>query len=240
MQPAATHSSTLPVPRLDHRPDGGVTVVRWGALGELLLRPGDLLIRGPATPSGLLLLLPRGRGRPMVGVREHGRLLALPGRVPASDARWIVGGAVHALERGLERGGPGFGTWQVAFRFEATRADPHLAAAGEELREGLVSARELEALCLRASLLPQRHGLRVAIAAAADLDTARRLVGDCPVDRLRLSLAQAGCTGAGQVIAGPWPGSAAPPTLTAKHPGPPAREAKGQVLLPFAADTAGA
>ena len=55
------------VPRIERLPDDSLCVTRWGRAGDLLLRAGDRLIMGPDHSSDLLVLVPRGRGRPMLG-----------------------------------------------------------------------------------------------------------------------------------------------------------------------------
>jgi len=243
VQPA--HAVVLP--RIELGPDLAAHVVRWGQVERCLLRPGDRLVPAPPT-AALVLLVPRGRGRPMVGLRRGARLLALPGRVPASPDRWQVASGIQAVERGLERGAPGSGAWHVRVRVGAAAGG---AAAG--LTGGYLDARQLDALCIRATVVARRSGGDVAIAAANSATEAERLLADTPSGCLRFELAlDSTLEPAGQVISGPWPGTrplASAPARTAAAVGPstalpvPARgavaatAASGQVPLPFGFDT---
>ena len=57
------------------------------------LRPGDLLLAvGTARVGALCVLLPRGRGRPLVGSITQGGLVAEPSGVPCCPERWLVAG----------------------------------------------------------------------------------------------------------------------------------------------------
>ena len=69
-------------------------VVGDGVRGTaLVLNPGDrLLAVGVARVGELCILLPRGRGRPLVGRVTHGGLIAEPSGVPCCTNRWRVAG----------------------------------------------------------------------------------------------------------------------------------------------------
>jgi len=69
-------------------------IVGDGARGSsLVLRTGDrLLAVGTPRVGELCILLPRGRGRPLVGRVTHGGLIAEPSGVPCCTNRWRVAG----------------------------------------------------------------------------------------------------------------------------------------------------
>jgi len=93
------------VPRFECQVDGEIRVTQWGRAGDVLFRAGDRLVVDGVSRSELLVLVPRGRGRPMLGrFGKHG-LLAEPGGVRASERRWRVLGQLSAVERCLERNG---------------------------------------------------------------------------------------------------------------------------------------
>ena len=221
----AQHATpTAAIPRIELAPDGSARVVRWGMVLGHILRPGDRIVPGP-TDSPVVILVPRGRGRPMLACRPGRRLLALPGLVPASPERWRVAFGVQAIERDLERGAPGGERLQVLTRVEPAGPSPRPL----DLPQGLLDTREIDALCIRAALAPRQAGVVVAVAAAPTVEQARQLLAGTPTGTLRFLLgggepAQA----AGQVIAGPWPGSL-------PHAG--AGPGDVQVPLPFGADT---
>jgi len=86
-------------------------VVVGGEVGEhcdgqpLGLRPGDLLLAvGTARVGDLCVLLPRGRGRPLVGRITHGGLVAEPSGVPCCAERWCVAGRLVVRAGGKRRG----------------------------------------------------------------------------------------------------------------------------------------
>ena len=109
----AAHSQ-LPVPHLERVP--GVSSVHSGwvcrvVVGgvvrdaspseDLDLRPGDLLLaEGSARVGDLCLLVPRGRGRPLVGRLTQRGLVAEPTGVPCCEDRWLVAGRLNVLPRG--------------------------------------------------------------------------------------------------------------------------------------------
>lgn len=214
------HGSSPQVPHFDVRADGAVYVVRWGRVLGTMLRPGDRLVPGPVD-AGVVVLVPRGRGRPMLALREGRRLLALPGMVPVSPERWAVAFGLLAVERDLERGAPDERPLVVVSRVQGVDAAP----AQQDRIHGLLGPRELDGLCIRASVAPRRSGQQVALAAAPSAAQARSLLEGTPVGRLRFVLEPpTAVASSGQVITGPW-GSACRP------------EAQGQVPLPFLADT---
>jgi len=156
-------------------------VTRWGAAAGLLFQPGDRLLLGPVWEDQLLILQPRGYGSIMLGRRENGRLLAEPGRVPASPVRWSPAGGVVAVERSLERIGSaggmgtlGLGEWLPAPltqqilseksdtpQLDWTAVDPLVrhhslkqGTASDTLPSGLVFGRTVKA----ARALPARPG----------------------------------------------------------------------------------
>lgn len=110
----------LAVPQLEQlhpneelsRPDRAVCrVVVGGEVGEhcegqpLGLRPGDLLLAvGTARVGDLCVLLPRGRGRPLVGRITHGGLVAEPSGVPCCTERWCVAGRLVVKANDRPRG----------------------------------------------------------------------------------------------------------------------------------------
>lgn len=231
MSAVASQLSGLHIPRIELEADGTARVVRWGMVEGTVLRPGDRLHPG-AGRGRLLLLAPHGRGRPMLGLRSGNRLLALPGRVPASPARWQVLSSVQLVERELERGAPRDGTWTVALRFEALRPDAALDEALRSFQDGVLDARALDALCLRASLAPRRLGVAVAVVATQDPTLAAQVIADTPVGCLRFELGGEQAP-AGQVIAGPWAGSADAAQGGAQPRAVASRPSSRQVQLPF-------
>ncbi len=86
-------------------------VMAGGVVGEesdrqpLGLRAGDLLLAvGTARVGDLCILLPRGRGRPLVGRVIHGGLVAEPSGVPCCTNRWRVAGRLVVQAAGEPRG----------------------------------------------------------------------------------------------------------------------------------------
>ena len=208
------------VPRIELNPDHSVVVTRWGRVGDLLLRAGDRLVLDVERQQGLLLLVASGFGRPMLGRRAGGRLLAEPGGVPASPDRWRQAAGVAAVERELERGGPG-GAWQVAVVLHptSTHADPDAARAA--LPGGQLAARQLEQLMVRAALAPERFGVEVSLGAAKTAAAAQALAEAAAPCTLRFEVGPDASTDArhvgarpaavkrptaplGQLVAGPW------------------------------------
>lgn len=69
------------------------------AAGIELLRGDLLLVRGDTSQSQVGVLVPRGYGRPMLGVRTAGGLRAEPGGVRCSLERWAMAGRLVARAR---------------------------------------------------------------------------------------------------------------------------------------------
>ncbi len=109
----AAHSQ-LPVPHLERVPGASSVHSGWvcrvvvggfvrdASSAEVLdLRPGDLLLaEGSARVGDLCLLVPRGRGRPLVGRLTQKGLVAEPTGVPCCTERWLVAGRLTVLSRG--------------------------------------------------------------------------------------------------------------------------------------------
>ncbi len=228
MAALATSHSEIRVPRIELSADGIARVTRWGMLDALVLRAGDRLVAGSSSSEGLLLLVPRGRGRPMLGTRQRGRILALPGHVPVSDARWRVDGSVVAIERQLERGAPSIGSLQVVHAFHPLRPDADLDAARRAFSDGPRDARQLDADCLRATLAPRRYGVALTIAAAPTAARAAALLSQADIGTL-IFVPQAASQG--QVIQGPWTGS---DTVAASTLAPSQGQAAATLLAPAA------
>jgi len=204
------------VPSLQMEPDGSVLVAQWGEVGALLLRPGDRLLIERGEGPGLLVLLPRGYGRPMLGRRQGRGLLAEPGSVPASEQRWRVAGRVVAIERPLERVVALEGDWAVAARVEeGPRGRPIDALAA--FPPGMRTGAELSSLAMRAALAPERFGVELALGAAAEPHEAQSLAEAAAPGTLRFALrahVQAPLPAPeGRVIVGPWAERLAP-----RHP----------------------
>ena len=99
-----------------------VKVHSWGMLDDIRLLPGDKLVlhkfhsieKGVYLPTDLkqylsgelLLLRPQGAGRLMLGRRYGDTVLAEPFGKSVSLARWIVIGAIRAVERPLGMDSP--------------------------------------------------------------------------------------------------------------------------------------
>jgi len=112
----AAHSQ-LPVPHLERVPGASSVQSGWvcrvvvggfvrdASSSEVLdLRPGDLLLaEGSARVGDLCLLVPRGRGRPLVGRLTQRGLVAEPTGVPCCEERWLVAGRLTVLSRGTPR-----------------------------------------------------------------------------------------------------------------------------------------
>ena len=103
-------------PKISKLRGGRVFVERWGKIGDFIMRAGDSFVLGSEKPDSLLLLIPVGRGRPMLGRRIEGRLMAEPSLVPASPLRWKVLGTILAVERDLERTTMEPGRWFTSVR----------------------------------------------------------------------------------------------------------------------------
>jgi hypothetical protein len=86
----------LPVSAIPARIAGpGVTaweVVRSGSIGEVELAVGDRVVCEPTAQDGVVVLVPRGRGRPVLGRQIGGRLSGAWGE-PCHPGRWEIMGA---------------------------------------------------------------------------------------------------------------------------------------------------
>ncbi len=193
------------IPRLERHVDGGICVSHWGRIGSLLLRAGDRLIVGRQSDSDLLVLVPRGRGRPMLGRFGDRGLIAEPGGVPASERRWQVAGALVAVERCLERNGLDIEGGTAVVRIDGeSLAD--VARARAVFAGGTLSADEISELCNQAAVAPERHGVRVAIAVGSDLAGAEAMLADVSAGFIRrqVTVNSHEAHGRGVVVAGPW------------------------------------
>ncbi|RME20920.1 MAG: hypothetical protein D6798_19280 [Deltaproteobacteria bacterium] len=250
-------------PRIDFDPGALGVVTRWGVVDGVVLRPGDRLL--PGRPGDRVrLIAPRGRGRPMLAVRHHGRLLALPGRVPASPARWREVGTVAGVERELEHGAPRLGRVHVRFALHPRHPDADLAGARRAFRDGEYSGPELHGLCVRAVVAADRYAVDIGLAVGATAASADDLAVGLGGGVLRFRLLDEAM---GQVIAGPWPSkqvdmtAASPAGIRSRADSPVNLRADGrtrratvqphrgrghrdvadrQVLLPFVGDSASA
>ena len=193
------------IPRLERTVEGGVVVTRWGRVGGHLLRAGDRLVLGTTRTDELLVLMPRGYGRPMLGRRAQGGLIAEPTGVPASGLRWEVGGSVVAVERDHERGGVGAGDSYVVCRVEGNDI-ASLAQARAIFMDGPRTERELIHLCSLAAVAPETMGVHVAIAAADVAERAESLLEDVQAGRIRYAMPEFEPEDVhqGMVLPGPW------------------------------------
>ena len=141
----------------------------------------------------------------MFGRRDGSQLLALPSGAPASEIRWSVFGAVRAVERDFERGGIGAGRWFCSLRFEGGDL-ASIARAKKDFEGGWLSSAELDALCRKASVAPETHGVGIAIAASGSAESSSAMVGDVSVGRLRFEARPALYEGVeqGVIVQGPW------------------------------------
>jgi hypothetical protein len=198
-------SDMFQVPKLERTLEGGVIVTQWGRVDGQLLRTGDRLVLGVAHADDLVLLVPRGYGRPMLGRRSKDGLIAEPTGVPASGLRWRVGGAVVAIERDLERGAVGAGQAHIVCRVEGSDIAA-LARARAIFCDGVRTERALIRLCSQAAVAPDTMGVQVAIAAAGDWATAEALLGQVEVGHLRFCLPEAEPLDSqrGLIVPGPW------------------------------------
>lgn len=81
-------------------------VVHTGSAGGMEFHAGDLLVLGgEPRDRDLVLLSPRGHGRPMLGRVTSRGLVAEPGGIPCDPARWQVAGRILARVREDNRGG---------------------------------------------------------------------------------------------------------------------------------------
>jgi hypothetical protein len=199
------------VPRIHVEAPATATVTAWGQVAGLVLRPGDRLVLGGAR-DGLVLLVPRGYGRPMLGRVTPRGLVAEPGGVPASAARWSVAGGVVAIERSLERGaGLPAGSWFVRLCVQGGGTS---LLALSDMENVARSAEDAEALLRRALLAARRDGLEVQVGIAQDGETASWLAESATTGHARIALvapkSSQSLTPAGRVIAGPWAGPSHP------------------------------
>lgn len=193
----------LQVPRLDFDPSGAAVVTAWGQVGGMILRAGDRLIVDARSTDGLLLLQPVGLGRLMFGRWCGNVLVAEPGGVPASQRRWSPVGRVIAIERELSRGVLDGRSWDVAIRGPAEGCGS--TAGHGRLEGGWMDPTAIDALCLRAAVAAERHGVPLAVAAAADQATARNAVDHVPPGFVRYVLPELVVPPhRGQLIVGPW------------------------------------
>lgn len=196
----------LNVPQL--RVDAATTAIitHWGEVDGRLLRAGDRLVLGGGR-DGLVLLMPRGFGRPMLGRHTPRGLVAEPGGVPASTSRWGVLAGVLGVERALERGaGMPDGRWSVVVLVEG---GAELSMPLSHLREASLSADEVDARLRDALLAARRHGVDVRVGVAPDLADAELLAETATANHVRLALGQRepSAAPAGRVIVGPWEGA---------------------------------
>lgn len=91
--PILTRLSSNAIPARLDRP--GLTaweVIRSGRLGDTELCIGDRLLCEPTADDGVVVLVPRGRGRPVLGRQVRGRLSGAWGE-PCHPDRWESLGA---------------------------------------------------------------------------------------------------------------------------------------------------
>ena len=117
---------SIRAPRIGFDRTGRLSVERWGKVGNRIIRAGDQFVLGVETENSLLVLIPNGHGRPMLGRRIKGQIFAEPSLVPASPLRWRVMGAVIAIERDLERSVMDGGRWFASVRMERESNGPEL------------------------------------------------------------------------------------------------------------------
>lgn len=192
MSPTASQPPAL---RLD--PEGSVVVSRWGRVGGFTLRAGDrLVLEGGARVRQLAVLVPGGAGWPMLGRQLEGRLVAEPGAVPATRARWRVLGGLVSVERPIGRCIADPGAWWVALR-SAEPGYPAVLGAPQRL-----DGPGLDALC--AALAPRAGA--VALGAALDPQRALQLAAGAPLGAAWLDAERPVAEPAlAEVIDGPWP-----------------------------------
>jgi hypothetical protein len=184
--------------RLEAGPDG-VVVDRGGVVQGLQLQGFDRLVLDPNTQQGLLLLCPRGFGRPMLGRWADGRLLAEPGSVPALGRRWDVVGSLVAIDRDPLRPRLGAVTGWVAVRgadggsLEAAGVGVGAPAVYNCARPG-----DLDVLCRQVALVARRSGASVALAVGADRAQAIELLRSAPAGTLRVAVTCLSAAAVGQ------------------------------------------
>lgn len=193
------------IPKLAETADGKLVVTHWGHVASILFRVGDRVILSGLEKGGLLVMTPKGWGNPMFGRRSQGQLVAEPSGNPANPCRWTVAGAVVAIERDLERGGIGPGRWFCAVRVEAMDI-ASMAAAAEVFQSGWMTAAEVDALCRKAAVAPEMHGVRVAVACGDSQEQAEALLEHTAQGRLRFTSRPDATVNSdsGIVLPGPW------------------------------------
>lgn len=208
---------SIQIPKLILRTPSLASVERWGQIGRLVFRAGDRLVLGEEKPGALLLFAPLGHGRPMLGRRTGGRLVAEPGGIPASSRRWRVIGSVVAIEREFERSILGGGRWYTCSRIRVCGSQPDMPAARVQFRGGWLEASDVDLLTLRASTAPERLGVEVACAVASQPDEARALLADTSPGCIRIGMASADPMLLPSVIPGPWPEECSGHPGSSKH-----------------------
>jgi hypothetical protein len=199
---------SLQVPRIKLLDSSRAVVHRWGQVRHQIMRSGDRLILGQEREGALLLLVPKGHGFPMLGIRRGQQLIAEPGGVPASSRRWHVMGAVVAIERDHERSVMDSGKWFVSTRLEGCSddpTDPSLARARQDFRGGWCTASEVDAMTLRAALAPESCGIQVACAVGSSPEQAMELLAQTAAGSIRISTEGGVGMTRTTVIPGPWP-----------------------------------
>ena len=192
-------------PKLAETADGKLVVTHWGHVASILFRVGDRVILSSQEKGGLLVMTPRGWGNPMFGRRSQGQLVAEPSGNPANGCRWSVAGAVVAIERDLERGGIGPGRWFCAVRVESVDIAAR-AGAAETFGSGWMTASEVDALCRKAAVAPETHGVTVAVACGDSQEQAESLLELTSEGRLRFTSRPDATVNSdsGIVLPGPW------------------------------------
>jgi len=186
--------------------DGTVRVMRGGDVGVLDLRIGDRLFLRRPRADDLLLLVPRGLGRPMLGRRRGGELRVAPSGAQASPVRWAVAGGIRCVERPLKGMAAGARERYVSVILHSavTMDQTLIDRLRAELTGGRMLAQERAALAERLCTLARRHGLRAAMGVADSPDRAMALLSDAPSDVVRLAVPCDVRQGARRVVQGPW------------------------------------
>lgn len=225
------------VPRIRQESATSARVTQWGHVGAFVLRAGDRLVLAEPTPGALLLLVPRGWGNPMLGRQRGATLIAEPGGVPASAARWQVAGRIVAIERDLERAVVGGGRWAVSVVFHPTRAATVGQLRDAELRfqGGWMDGAQLDAFCLQAALAADDLGVEISVGAAEGFDVADSLAALASPGTVRIEPFEAEQPerAQGQLIRGPWQMALGTPSADALERQP----APGRVQLSLFSDS---